>query len=54
MEVSCAVVREPTAEPIAAKAALEGAKIVTSLRESTVWGWVSMGFMLGLRVGVGS
>jgi hypothetical protein len=44
MEVSCAVVREPTAEPIAAKAALEGAKIVTSLRESTVW-WVSMGFM---------
>jgi len=36
MEASWAVVRVPTAEPIAWKAALEGAKIVTSWRESTV------------------
>ena len=31
------MVRVPTAEPMAWKAALEGAKIVTSRRESTVW-----------------
>lgn len=36
IEESCAVVREPVAEPMAWKAALEGAKMVTSLRLSTV------------------
>ena len=36
IEVNWAVERDPTAEPIAWKAALEGAKMVTSWRESTV------------------
>ena len=36
MDVNCAVLRVPIAEPIAWNAAFEGANIVTSVRESTV------------------
>ena len=43
--------REPIADPIAAKAALEGAKIVMSLRASTVW-WL-VGSCMGYGMGVG-
>jgi hypothetical protein len=36
MDVNCSVLRFPTAEPMASKASLEGAKMVTSERELTV------------------